>query len=52
MYYEPLKGEKRSGGYKAVEIRSPLVVTYLYFQLRYEDERGDDEIMISTYIGD
>ena len=52
MYYEPLKGEKRSAGYKAVEIRSPLVVKYLYFQLRYEDERGDDEIMISTYIGD
>jgi hypothetical protein len=50
MHYVPDRVGERSAGYEPIDIGKPLVIRYLSFFIRHEDETGHDEIMISTYI--
>lgn len=50
MHYVPEENDERAAGYEPVDIGKPLVIRYLSFFIKYKDERGDDEVMISTFI--
>lgn len=49
MYYVPEVEVERSAGYEPLAIGKPLVIRYLSYFLKHKDERGHDEIMISTF---
>jgi hypothetical protein len=51
LYFQPGSGQKRSKGYKQVQIGQPLMVRFLYFSVKWGDgTKQGQRLMISSFV--
>ena len=50
LYHEPGIDEKRSIGYKPIDIGEPIVVRYLRVFIKHDSRERENQLMISTFV--